>query len=59
MPFDLSGLLDKAKEAVENNPKVVDKVKDLAGQAEDSDATKHAQEVVDNPARDHAQRGWE
>lgn len=54
MSFDLGGLLDKAKEAVENNLDVVDKAKDLAGQAADSDAARHAQDVIGNLARDHA-----
>lgn len=43
-----------AKETVENNPDVVDKAKDLAGQAADSDAARHAQDVIGDLARQHA-----
>lgn len=54
MSFDLGGLLDQAKEAVENNPNVIDKANDLAGQVAGSDAARHAQDVIGNLARDHA-----
>lgn len=53
MSFDWGGLVDKAKEAVENNPELVDKVKDLAGQAADSDVAKNVEEVIEDLARDH------
>ncbi|KAI7786779.1 hypothetical protein LA080_002249 [Diaporthe eres] len=54
MSFDLGGLLYKAKETVENNPDVVDNAKDLAGQAADSDAARHGQDVIGDLARQHA-----